>query len=1187
MVWLKRSMAVLVLLLVLVLVQPTSSTYFTDLQHPLILRYNFNFTIVDVLALNTTRIALVVSYEDYSAVVVLDIEDSVAGPKIIQTYPLAGRATATAVDGYPPTRFAVGSDRGEIYLFRVDGGRLYQLLHLIQGADFRVFDIFVARAASGYKVIATVSEGIPTGLCTNCYVYVFDEDKLGTLVISPQIVTTVVNYHRKVYPQIAIPAKVYTPGGYYYRADVVALFWAPYFDTITAELNISHYINATLVEPAKRALVEISLIDPVTKARRVYGWNADDGGVAHIPIPKGYLANVSILGSTRKFLVRENVNTSAIFRRFRVEVVIPERASVDPAEEVYGLPFFAKYYIDFLDLDNAPTDYRALKSLDKEFYPTVARPHFIDYGGGYLIALVNRTYLELYNLDYAFSLQPSTPVALEYLGITPVSIVDVVAYSKSDVVIGFSDGRVKHYRFNELRNRYEFAQAIVTLGSLVKIQPSLGSSYFTFSTRGVQIVALTPYQLPILRVGFQAEFSVGGLISASSLPRAELIALAAPSELHLIVNLGSALAKPTPINLNNYIAPSIEVRVVPPVPQEQINGSKVILRYEINGKVEEIARILVGNSVKFTNILPGRKYSLQVIPPKDYILNYSTVVNIPYCENRCRDVVIPAKLQYREFTLRLIARDEFKSSLLGRLRVIINGETYSYVAPEGLNVKLLYGFYNISIESLDNYYFTSTTRMKIEADSELVVVLRRARYNLTLKFFDEVTRRHTDPRLVVYVNGTLYIPSPDSSLTVTVPAGVVGVEVSPMKDVEAIYRNYSTTVLVNKSTIAELFIKRKTYGLTIAALDELTERETRIRAVVYANGTEVFTGYLPESVYLPYGHYYIEVYPIGEYSSVYSVGVAELTLDSDRNIHVLMFRRVYTLDLTLRDRYSERPVVPLKVLINGTLHSVVTSPRLSLPLGAADYIIRVEPVDEHSNSYIPFEGALSLTSNTKFAIDLVRQNYTLTFRIVDVSARGYLEGRFRVNLNTTISVVVDGYTASHGFNILVPYGRYILSITPLDETEKLYVEPQPTAINVFSNLSYVARMNRKLHTLVVTVVNDLEERLSSVGIQIIDLNTKLELASLLTDENGEARITIPAGIASVKITKSGYNEYTEIFYLNKDTTMTLRLTPTIVTIIGRFVHVIALAVVAIAVIVIALKLRARLVERLAATEEVF
>ncbi|MEM4542968.1 MAG: hypothetical protein QW583_03890, partial [Sulfolobales archaeon] len=228
MLWFKYSVVLLVLAIVgtiapVVTPEVSSATKYADAPHPIVLKYDFNFTIVDVLALNTTHLVLVVSHREHSAVVVVSLEDPIEGPKIVQSYPLAGKVTATAVDGYPPTRFAVGSDRGEIYLFKIDRGRLYQLLHLIQGADYRVLNLFVARAAGRYKIIATVSEGFPTGLCTNCYVYVFDEDLLGALVISPQVVTTATTYYKRVYPQVAVPAKFYTPDGYYYRADSIAL----------------------------------------------------------------------------------------------------------------------------------------------------------------------------------------------------------------------------------------------------------------------------------------------------------------------------------------------------------------------------------------------------------------------------------------------------------------------------------------------------------------------------------------------------------------------------------------------------------------------------------------------------------------------------------------------------------------------------------------------------------------------------------------------------------------------------------------------------------------------------------------------------------------------------------------------------------------------------------------------------
>lgn len=1165
----------------------TGNRVFAEIPHPIVFRYDFNFTIVDVLTLNITHSVLVVSYGGYSAVIVVNLVDPVGGARIEQSYPLAGKVTAIAVDGYPPTRFAVGSDRGEIYLFRIGGGRLYKLLHLIQGADFRILSLFVARAADRYKLIATVSEGYPTGLCTNCYVYVFDENLLGAFVISPHVTTTVTGYYKRVYPQIAVPAKVYTPSGYYYKADSVALFWAPYIDTVVAELNISQLVNATAIEPARGALIEISVLDPVTRVIRVYGWNADEGGRAFVPIPRGYLANVTVVGSTRKFLLKENVNTTAIAKRFKIEAVIPEKVSIDLAEEIYGLPFFAKYYIDFLDLTGAPESYRVLRSLDKEFYPTVSLPQFIGYGGGYIIAITNRSFLEIYDLDHTLGLRSRVPIGVEYLGMAPPSIVDVIACSRDNVIIGFSDGRIKHYVFNSLRNSYDFAQAIVTLGSLVRMVPLSNSSYFTFSTRGVQIVVLTPFQLPILRTGLQAEFSVEGLVSASALPGAELVALATPSSLYTVINLNRAITVPIPVNLDNYRAPSLIVKVLPPVTREQVGGSRVILRYEIEGKEREIAKTLTRDNVTFANVVPGMRYSILVIPPRDYIHNYTTVVDVPYCEERCRDVVIQAKLRYRDFAVKLILRDEFGGALLGRIRVVIDDKVYSYVALEGLDVRLLYGYHNVTIESLDRYYQTLSTRIRVEADAELIFVLERARYNLTIVLTDELTRRVADPRFTVYINGSAHYPNQASILSVTIPAGATNITAAPFREISSIYRSYSATVIVNRSSTIEVVIGRAMYRLTILVLDELTKQEIFIKASIRINGTDKYRDiHLPRDIYLPCAYYVIEVIPVEEYVSIFSIGVTELLLDSDGVASIVMPRNTYILDVFFRDAYSEKPVVPLRVLLNGSHYSVLMAPSLSLPLRAANYVVRVEPVEEHSGSYIPVEKTLRLVSNTRLVIDIVRQNYTLTLRFIDTSVRGYLEGQFKVSLNTTVTVV-DGPTASRGFSVSLPYGKYLLTITPTGIAEKVYAMPPATIINVFSNMNHTARLSRKLYVFTVTVVNDLEERVSNAYVQVIDPSTGLELSSMYTNENGEVRISLPAGAILIRIAKGGYAEYSEAIYLDRDIALTPRLRPTLLTIVGRFAHVIALTIVSIAIIVIALKLRAKLAERLTTTEEIF
>jgi hypothetical protein len=1182
---------VLVLALQLLLVPSAGSAQVYGLPHPVVFKYNFNFTIVDILVLNSTHIALAVNYKQHSAIVVADLRDPISGARLVQTYPLSGRITAFSTDGFPPSRLAVGSDRGEIYLFKIDGGRLYQLLHLIQGADFRVISLFVARAAGSYKLIATVSEGQPLGLCVNCYVYVFDENQLGALVISPHKSSTTFTCGKyvdsRIYPQMAIPAKVYTASGYYYRADSIALFWAPYIESIIVNLSVLRLVNATLVEPAKGALIEVNLLDPVTRTRRVYGWNADSSGVALIPVPRGYIANITVVGISQKYLAVKNVNTSAIVKSLKTETIIPESASTDLAEDVYGPPFFAKYYVDFLDLSNAPSSCRVVGSLEKSLYPAVSTPHFVDYGGGYLIALTNRTFLELYNLDYAYRLNPDRGVGFEYVGAAKVSIVDVIAYSKSDIVVGLSDGRIKHYRFNELKNSYEFAQALVTLGSLIRIQPLSAMSYFTFSAGGIQVVSLAPFQLPLLRVGFEAEFSVENLVSAYSLPTAELVALASSNSVYAIVNLGPSMTRPAPINLANYVAPSLVLKLLPPAPQEQVNGSKVILKYEIGGMKKEIARTYIGDNITFTNIVPGSNYSIEVVPPKDYMLGYTTSVEIPYCAERCKNVELSARIEYRDFAFGLMLEDEYGEPLLGRLIVDVDGKTYEYRSREGLKLRLLYGAHEVCAKSLDGYYMDFCTLVNVVNDTLLRVPLVRSQYNMTIMFIDKMTKRAVEPKLAVYINGIAHAPSQDSKLVTTVKAGWINITVVPVQELTKVFSSYSTRVIVNRSMTLEVPLDRVVYEIYLSALDEVTRRAISLLSSVRINGTEAYRGLLPAVLRLPYAYYSIELVPVEEYERVYEPSVAELLLDSSKSLSVLILRKVYLLEMSLKDRYSEKPVVPLRVLINGSQYSVVTSPTLALPLRAANYVIRIEPIEGYTASYEPIERSISLFSNAKLSLDLKRYNYTLTLVLRDTSVRGYLEGRFRVSLNTTVVTLIDGSTASRGINMSVPYGKYVLTIVPVDVAEKLYSSPQPTTINIISNTSYTARLNRKVYSVVLTAVNDLDERLDNAYAEVTDPATGISIASLYTDEKGEIRLSMPAGALFIRVTKGGYQEYTEALYLDKDSTITARLNPTLTTLVGRFTHVIALAVVATAVILITLKLRAKLVERLRGPEEVF
>jgi len=70
---------VLVLALQLLLVPSAGSAQVYGLPHPVVFKYNFNFTIVDILVLNSTHIALAVNYKQHSAIVVADLRDPISG----------------------------------------------------------------------------------------------------------------------------------------------------------------------------------------------------------------------------------------------------------------------------------------------------------------------------------------------------------------------------------------------------------------------------------------------------------------------------------------------------------------------------------------------------------------------------------------------------------------------------------------------------------------------------------------------------------------------------------------------------------------------------------------------------------------------------------------------------------------------------------------------------------------------------------------------------------------------------------------------------------------------------------------------------------------------------------------------------------------------------------------------------
>jgi len=99
-----------------------------------------------VRVLDHNRILLIGSVGGVYGVAVLNIEKP--GLQIEDIYPLTGAPIQVAINGYPLSRIAVGTDKGEILLLDIHRGRITKYVYIVLGADFTITKMFLARTTT-------------------------------------------------------------------------------------------------------------------------------------------------------------------------------------------------------------------------------------------------------------------------------------------------------------------------------------------------------------------------------------------------------------------------------------------------------------------------------------------------------------------------------------------------------------------------------------------------------------------------------------------------------------------------------------------------------------------------------------------------------------------------------------------------------------------------------------------------------------------------------------------------------------------------------------------------------------------------------------------------------------------------------------------------------------------------------
>ncbi len=1174
-------LTILVIILTSLAPNPTSLEvlHASDSELP-VYTYEFklNTSIDYIITVSEDLVIVLGSLGGVSVVQFINVSDPFTGPQIIFTYPLTGKLTSYAVDGFPVNYLAVGTDLGEVVVFSVSRGRLYEKLHYIQGANFIVNSTYLLRTSTSTKLITlSVNKDLPS----EKYLYVFDINMKGVLRIGPLVGN--LSYALEGFtPHAITPIKIVNGSGYYYNAYQVPIVYTGLMATLM--INATYVENSTLVN-ASNAYVEIRVYNATYYFKFSYEINLDDRGFAEVLVPLGYLVDViiyDIYGNPYK----KSLNLS--------EVVVPKitlnfelRYRPNTRKALIGMPMFIKLF----NFSEAPVRYDIVTDL---FIPNYTGTQF------YMFKPTNFKIMEEYTLKemYLILIKHLNYLNLTYMygnyTLANLLLHDYLGYHSGDVtyvgtdpnctyvIVTLSDGRVKVYRrVSSLSPQHILEQEYIALGTPLNLNLILidGKPYYVlYSTGGLQVISLEPTQIPILRLENLLTFNIPEARYADSLSDLSLIAIGGGNRLLLIKNLNTYLRSygPRPIDLNKVKLPSLTINVLGP-DYSGLPNAKVVLMYDNISK--ELITDEFGNAV-LSNVFPERYYLLSIYPQVPYLSPINTSIYVPRVLEMTHKVVV----NYTLYELKLFMNDEFGGGPQAPLDIYVNNTLLvSDYLNELLSIKLPYGNYSLLVKPQSNYtYFYEPINMLVIVDGDLKInlTLVRKSYNVTLNIVDAVSRGVVDSNVLVMINSL--IESVRGSLTTTLKAGRQLVNILIPPELSDVYLSTSTTINVMTDSIHVIEVPRRAYTVNYTLIDSLTKDLAIGLYDVYVNNTKALTDVSTSfNVTLPYGNNLISIRPKPPYDSKYLSVDLTLYLKKDESLTIYLDRVRYSLNIRLYDQISNTPIAPLKLLINDELHIIPKGVReytLSLPYGI--YVINLMPDTGFENVYhhLP-ELTVNLTRNTVVDLILLRKYYNLSVTLHDIT-RGPLLGLVDVEVNGT--VVKKG--VSREFNISLPYDTYLIRVRPQLPYTSIYSDSE-AVVKLFNDTSIDIIMSRKYYMLTLMIRDDRESPLIGAEIVLLDTISGDIVSRGLSGGDGRFATSLYYGSFMVIARYSGFHEYRSSIELTSSITEKVILTPLPTTTLVRYSPLIIIASLIIVSIIIILKLRSKITERLLRAEE--
>ncbi|MEM1822432.1 MAG: hypothetical protein QXK60_06755 [Zestosphaera sp.] len=950
-----------------------------------------NLSVTKVLIINKSVVMVVASGPLRDYIALLDVSNPYTEAETLQLYPLVGRVTSFSTDGWPINRVSIGTDKGEVLLFSVSGGRIYKMLEAILGADFYVKKTAILRTQSGeYRVAALVSEGLPTtGACTSCYVYVFSEGSNGVLKIGNRVGNATTSYEG-ILPQDIAPLTIFNEASYYYDASSLVIAWIERGDFVTLVFNVTYWSGDVLL-PASNALVEVIAYNPELGLTYRYGFNANEKGVVEIPVPRDLIAQVTvwdIYGRNYNYTYDTSFLPPYADRVYITTFTLNAPPITTPASAYYRTPEFLLSNLEVLDVSDAPENFTSLGFIDFKIMPTASGLSFLKGVNDteYLVTYHDPedNYLKLIRVNTSLK---KTSLTMEYAGTGTKLSSALTLYDGSLAVLVLGDGRIKVYSLveNVAGRAYRLLNTYTAGGKVNKVKIFPGSenqAIFLETSEGLQVLRLTPYLTPLLRRDLVLNFAEEPYVDSDMLSDFSAGVTCGGDKLTILRNL-DLIVGGEPISLESFKAGKAVVKVVPPG-NESVTEALVTFKYPGGSLTKTPSKEGV---VVFDNILPNITYEILVTHSKPYVNPAEAFVEV----STFRDVYLEVPLTYKEFTLYLSVTDSVSGDLVAPYSVIVDNKT---VIPSSTSryaeVRVLYGAHVLRVgpaPGFESVYEPFETALLISENQSVEVTLFRKIYLLEVRVEDSLTGKLIAP-VEVEVEGNVQTVDPVSARAYFVlPYGDYTVYVRPLEGYEAVYRPTTMNLTLASPTTRVVRISRNTYTLSLSIRDA-TINILRGTFDVFANDTRVASDVTQNvSVALPYGSYTLQVRPTSRHEVAYNPSQTILIkLTNNTSLNIPVTRRYY--NLRVRVQEGETPIKNAEVrfysLETGNLITTLNTYEegfVETKLFYGD--IRIEVI---ASGYFDEIRAITLDRDTDLPVYMSPQPTTLFFRYLPIIA---------------------------------------------------------------------------------------------------------------------------------------------------------------------------------------------------------